>query len=137
MAFPSYARELAGCLPMRRRGRNCLGPLRIISAGGMWVPRPLLSVFVNRILSDLRPHQAAGRPAGLSSREQEVLDGLLENLANKEIANNLNITERTVKFHVSNLLGKFGVQRRHDLILAFLQGGPDSLKRLRSDSKAS
>ena len=42
----------------------------------------------------------------LSRREQEVLDALLENLANKEIASSFNISERTVKFHVSNLLSK-------------------------------
>jgi len=36
---------------------------------------------------------------------------------NKEIAKKLRISERTAKFHVSNLLAKFGVQRRADLIL--------------------
>jgi hypothetical protein len=50
-----------------------------------------------------------------------LLDCLLENLANKEIANKLNISERTVKFHVSNLLAKYKVQRRADLILLSYQ----------------
>src|SRR4029077_5382932 len=59
--------------------------------------------------------------ANLSRREQEVLDSLLENLSNKEIASKLNIAERTVKFHVSNLLNKFGVRRRADLILLTFQ----------------
>jgi len=53
----------------------------------------------------------------LSTRETQVLDRLLENLSNKEIAAKLNISERTVKFHVSNVLTKFGVGRRADLIL--------------------
>ncbi|HXU20708.1 MAG TPA: helix-turn-helix transcriptional regulator, partial [Verrucomicrobiae bacterium] len=47
--------------------------------------------------------------------------GLLENLANKEVADRLHISERTVKFHVSNLLAKFGVRRRADLILLCYQ----------------
>ena len=59
--------------------------------------------------------------ADLSRREQEVLSSLLENMANKEIGNKLNISERTVKFHVSNLLNKFGVRRRADLILLCYQ----------------
>ncbi len=63
----------------------------------------------------------ADTAADLSRREQEVLNSLLENLANKEIGSKLNISERTVKFHVSNLLSKFGVRRRADLILLCYQ----------------
>jgi DNA-binding CsgD family transcriptional regulator len=50
-----------------------------------------------------------------------VADLLLENLSNKEIASRLHVSERTAKFHVSNLLAKYGVQRRADLILLFFQ----------------
>jgi len=57
----------------------------------------------------------------VSRREREVLDLLLDNLCNKEIASKLFISERTVKFHVSNLLSKFGVQRRADLIVLWMQ----------------
>ena len=52
----------------------------------------------------------------LSRRETEVLEGLKEGLANKEIANKLNISERTVKFHVSNLFAKFKVDSRIQLM---------------------
>jgi DNA-binding NarL/FixJ family response regulator len=62
-----------------------------------------------------------GSAAELSGREQEVLDALLENLVNKEIGSRLNISERTVSFHVSNLLSKFGVRRRADLIFLCYQ----------------
>lgn len=59
---------------------------------------------------------AAGRALGaglkLSRREQEVLGGILRTLTNKEIAAKLNVSERTVKFHVSSLLAKFGVTGR-------------------------
>ena len=52
----------------------------------------------------------------LSRRETEVLEGLNEGLANKEIANKLNISERAVKFHVSNLFTKFKVNSRIQLM---------------------
>jgi DNA-binding CsgD family transcriptional regulator len=45
------------------------------------------------------------------------LNDLLENFSNKEIAKRLRISERTAKFHVSNVLAKYGVRRRADLIL--------------------
>ena len=52
----------------------------------------------------------------LTRREEEVLCGLMKSLANKEIACNLNLSERTVKFHVSSLLAKFHVRGRMELV---------------------
>jgi DNA-binding CsgD family transcriptional regulator len=52
----------------------------------------------------------------LTRREDEVLDGILRSLANKEIACQLNLSERTVKFHVSSLLSKFKVRSRMELM---------------------
>jgi DNA-binding NarL/FixJ family response regulator len=93
-----------------------------ISCGGFWVPRATLAGFVDSILDQSRNNRLkADASSDLSRREREVLDALLENLANKEIASRLNISERTVKFHVSNLLNKFGVRRRADLILLCFQ----------------
>jgi DNA-binding NarL/FixJ family response regulator len=51
----------------------------------------------------------------LTRREEEVLDGILRSRANKEIACELNLSERTVKFHVSSLLSKFKVRGRMEL----------------------
>jgi len=84
-------------------------------------PRSVLSGFVDSILTNQSRRLKSDSVANLSRREQEVLDSLLENLSNKEIASKLNIAERTVKFHVSNLLNKFGVRRRADLILLTFQ----------------
>jgi two-component system nitrate/nitrite response regulator NarL len=82
------------------------------------VPRAVLSGFVESILGGpYRRKLMAISSANLSLREHEVLGSLLENLSNKEIGSKLNVTERTVKFHVSNVLNKFGVRRRADLIL--------------------
>src|SRR5437879_13203480 len=52
----------------------------------------------------------------LTRREEEVLSGLMKSLANKEIAANLNLSERTIKFHVSSLLAKFNVRGRMELV---------------------
>ena len=82
----------------------------------------MLSGFVDSVLTGPGTRRVNLEVSSeLSRREQEVLSGLLENLANKEIAGKLNISERTVKFHVSNLLSKFGVRRRADLILLCFQ----------------
>lgn len=85
-----------------------------LAEGGSWLPRGLLGAFVDSLLGAT---SEARLPAGVSRREHEVLASLLQNLSNKEIAVKLNISERTVKFHVSNLLSKFAVQRRADLLV--------------------
>jgi DNA-binding NarL/FixJ family response regulator len=93
-----------------------------VAAGGYWVPRAVLARFVESILGNRKASGAnAKTPRSLSRREREVLESLLQNLSNKEIANKLNISERTVKFHVSNLLAKHGVRRRADLIVMRFQ----------------
>ena len=77
-----------------------------IGDGAIIVKIPL--VVVPRIM------QQSG--LNLSRRQTEVLEGLNEGLANKEIANKLNISERAVKFHVSNLFTKFKVNSRIQLM---------------------
>ena len=59
---------------------------------------------------------------GITRREQEVLEGLTMNLTNKEIGARLNITERTVKFHMSNLIAKFKTDGRMGVVLRYLKG---------------
>jgi DNA-binding NarL/FixJ family response regulator len=111
-----------GLLTYAEAGDQLCRALPQMANGGFWVPRATLAEFVDSILSNSRARRLkADASTDLSRREREVLDALLENLANKEIASRLNISERTVKFHVSNLLGKFGVRRRADLILLCFQ----------------
>ena len=109
-----------GLVPHERVAEQLAPAVQAVAKGGFWVPRGMLSRFVDSLLQTGAARHTL-HPAGLSSRENDVLDCLLENLSNKEIASRLNIAERTVKFHVSNLLGKFGVQRRADLILQAYQ----------------
>jgi DNA-binding CsgD family transcriptional regulator len=54
--------------------------------------------------------------AELRDREREVLELLMEGLRNRDIASRLFISERTVKFHVSNILAKLQVRSRTEAI---------------------
>ena len=64
----------------------------------------------------LQAGHSVGSSVKLTRREEEVLGGLMRSLANKEIAATLNLSERTVKFHVSSLLAKFRVRGRMELV---------------------
>lgn len=80
---------------------------------------PADRTFAGRLVTRAKELLEAGRavagPASLSPRQREILNSVLCNRANKEIASRLNITVRTVKFHISSLLSKFGVENRAEL----------------------
>ncbi|MGH7745303.1 MAG: helix-turn-helix domain-containing protein [Candidatus Dormibacteria bacterium] len=80
---------------------------------------PAEHALAQRLMSRANDLLAQGRavssPASLSPRQREILEGIMNKLANKEIASHLNISERTVKFHVSSLLTKFRVATRSEL----------------------
>jgi len=52
------------------------------------------------------------RPAGLTERETEVLRLVAAGKSNKQIADELFVSAKTVSVHVSNVLAKFGVSSR-------------------------
>jgi DNA-binding NarL/FixJ family response regulator len=58
----------------------------------------------------------------LTRREKEVLALLTEGLDNRAIATDLFISEATVKFHLHNIMDKFGVHKRAALVSAALRG---------------
>jgi DNA-binding CsgD family transcriptional regulator len=63
----------------------------------------------------LHAGMAVANPVPLSPRQTEILRAVVRNSANKEIAAKFNITVRTVKFHISTLLSKFGADNRIEL----------------------
>jgi DNA-binding NarL/FixJ family response regulator len=67
-------------------------------------------------------------PTALSERETEVLRLIARGKANKEIAAELTIGEKTVKTHVSSILNKLGVQSRTQAALYAAQSGLVSLE---------
>lgn len=54
---------------------------------------------------------------GLSERELSVLAAMAHGLNNNEIADELSVTERTVRFHISNILKKFNVSSRSEVLV--------------------
>jgi len=77
--------------------------------------KSLVSRLTSRAKELLAEGLALATPVSLSPRQREILHAVVCNRANKEIAAKLNITVRTVKFHISSLFSKFGVDNRAEL----------------------
>lgn len=121
ITYPLLRLGVKGLLSYDLAPRELARAANQVASGAYWVPRDLMTRFVESILPELSGCKSLDSQVGISRREREVLDLLLDNLSNKEIASKLFVTERTVKFHVSNLLSKFHVQRRADLIVLWMQ----------------
>jgi DNA-binding NarL/FixJ family response regulator len=120
-AFPLLRLRTRGVVTFADAPLQLVNAIEAIADGRFWLPRALMSAFLEATVSSGGRLPSVGGPgAELTQREREVLEGLLENRSNKEIGAKLGITERGVKFHVSNLLRKHSVRRRADLILLFL-----------------
>jgi len=108
----STVERIAGLLAMQClvRGQEPRDFEVMVPAQGILVER-----LVSRAQALLEEGRAVACPGSLSPRQKEILYSVLRNKANKEIASVLNITVRTVKFHISALLSKFGVENRIEL----------------------
>jgi DNA-binding NarL/FixJ family response regulator len=86
--------------------------LRAVAAGQNWIPEEVASQLASRkVLEEL------------TSRELQVLNQLAKGLANKEIADVLNITEYTVKDHLKSILGKLRAADRTEAVTIAIQRG--------------
>ena len=70
-----------------------------------------------------RAVKAAERNSGLTDRECQVLKQLRDGLANKEIAQRLDINVATVKLHLRTMSKKLDVRNRTELVLKAIQLG--------------
>jgi NarL family two-component system response regulator LiaR len=79
---------------------------------------PVMNAEVSRALTrGLRQRSAQGEDEGFTTREKEVLLLIADGKSNKEIADELHISIKTVKTHVSNLLMKCGLEDRTQLAI--------------------
>jgi DNA-binding NarL/FixJ family response regulator len=83
--------------------------IRVVHAGGSLLHPLVATKIMGRLQQD-------DGPDALTPREAEVLQLVAQGLPNKEIAARLVVTERTVKFHVSSLLGKLGASNRTEMV---------------------
>ena len=89
-----------------------LNAIRAVYAGETYLPAAVAAALAAQM-----PRQ------DLSAREIQVLELIVQGLANKQIAYQLKIAEHTVKNHVKNILSKLGVQDRTQAATAAIQRG--------------
>lgn len=115
--FMASIREGAdGYLLKDSPSEDVIAALRTISNGESVIPAGMTKKLISL-------HQAEYKTEDntLTIREMEVLLKLVEGLSNKEIANRLFISDKTVKIHVSNIFKKLDVKSRSQAIIYAVQ----------------
>jgi len=95
--------------------------VRVVSQGGSLLQPVVASKLLQRMASPAAPPPAAS--GAITAREAQVLRLMAHGRANKEIAAELVISERTVKFHVSSILAKLGAGNRTEAVRLAVQRG--------------
>jgi DNA-binding NarL/FixJ family response regulator len=86
-----------------------------ISAGSIWLGQNVMQAMIKSLIDENLPSEDWKEL--LTDREQETTGLVLQSKTNKEIAEELNITERTVKAHLHNVFEKLEVSDRLALVL--------------------
>ncbi|WP_018174245.1 MULTISPECIES: response regulator transcription factor [unclassified Thioalkalivibrio] len=96
-----------------------------VAGGGLWVGADLMGRMV-RTLRRAQPDEPNRPPHGfedLTPREREVAVAVTTGAANKEIARQLGLSERTIKMHIGSIFKKLDVRDRVHLVLRMTEGG--------------
>lgn len=96
-----------------------LKAIRGVMAGQYWVGRESVADIVEYLKSTSAGAQAdqQAKNFGLTKREMEILGTIVAGFTNKEIAKKFNLSEDTVKHHLTNIFDKVGVSSRLELAL--------------------
>ena len=138
-----------GVVPSRTTRELLTKSIHTVLGGGFWVSRATVSDFVQLIresasgmrvkaadaLADIAAGSAAAQinssarseaevaRLGITRREMQVIGALVDGQTNRDIASTFNISEYTVKHHLTNIYDKLGVYNRVELVLFAINRG--------------
>lgn len=115
-----------GVLPIWAAASEIAAAIEAV-ARGLVVLHPEVAAQVSGREAAARDRSAAASGQQLSPRESEILNLLASGLGNKEIAWRLQISEHTVKFHLTSIFNKLAVSSRAEAVATGIRRGLISL----------
>ena len=102
----------------------CEGKLKaaidFVLHGDIWVDKEIMNLLLNRNSSIPKTPENFYEPhAFLSKREKQIVDNVVLGKTNSQVALELDIAERTVKTHLSNIFRKTSTKSRFELTIKF------------------
>jgi len=107
--FDAIMAGAAGYVLKEVRGGELVGSVRRVAAGESLLDPKLTERVMERLRAESTRDDGVEH---LSGQERRILDLIAEGMTNRQIADALYLSEKTVKNYVSNLLSKLGLHRR-------------------------
>jgi DNA-binding NarL/FixJ family response regulator len=100
--------------------------IHVVREGQIWASKRVVARALDLSLgfSAADGHGGGGSPADLTRRENEIVKHAAEGLSNKEIANQMAVSEATVKAHLTSIFRKLSVRDRLQLVIRYRDGKP-------------
>ena len=118
-----------GYLVKRSDIDEVLAAMRVVSTGNCYFSAELSGSFdIPGIIFDARAGAKRGTACGLSPREAEIVQLLVEGLTYKSCAKNLSLSEKTVEGHCERAMAKLGTKTRADLVRVVMRDGINGLR---------
>jgi len=121
--MPAIQAGAAGYLLKNVQPAELARAVRAAHAGEALLDPVVAARLVEAVVQQRAAAAGAPQPPELTPREQEVLDLIVAGMANKRIALELGLSEKTVKAHVGHLLAKLGVADRTQAALLAVRTG--------------
>jgi two-component system response regulator NreC len=121
--FEILSAGAAGYVPKKAAPTDLLTALRAVAAGGMFIYPTVAKALVSDYLRRVEMGGEGESFGGLTERERQVLRMIAEGKTNKEIAEELTISVKTVEHHRTNIMEKLGLHSRAALIKYAIRKG--------------
>ena len=105
------------------RGEEFMAAVRAVVSGGTWVDPTLAGSMVSAALGTVQPTSDEDAYGRLSPREKQVLALVAGGASNKDMAQTLDLSVKTVMTHRANMMEKLGIHNRSKLVQFAIRAG--------------
>ncbi|MBI1295994.1 response regulator [bacterium] len=113
----------AGYIPKRAAPDDLVSAIRVVSQGNVFLYASLARYLVNEVLNQPEASKSSSAAEALTAREREVLVYIAEGDTNREIAEKLVISPKTVDRHRENIMRKLNLHNRVELVRYAIEKG--------------
>jgi two-component system, NarL family, response regulator NreC len=118
----------SGYIPKRAAPDDLVSAIRVVSTGNVFLYASLAQYLINEVLNQSGGNAISSDTEELTAREREVLICIAEGNTNREIAEKLVISPKTVDRHRENIMRKLNMHNRVELVRYAIEKGLISVK---------